>query len=213
MPLRSLCAQNWVFRVEPDMMTMTELIANPERTAQAQRSACGRREILMIKTNDAPMVPHVSEGLTRWNPFDEFGELRHRFDDLFARAFGYTPLSRLIPNETMTFEPVIDMYETEKNVDLYVSLPGFKPEMINVNVTPNYVAVEGERKVFCEEKAVVRRQGWVSSACNFSVTYTLPVEVIPKEVKAIFENGILHLILPKTVKAIETNVKVPVKTA
>jgi len=167
----------------------------------------------MIKTNEAPVIAHVPEGLTRWNPFDEFGELRHRFDDLFARAFGYTPLSRLIPNEGMTFEPVIDMYETEKSVDLYVALPGFKPEMITVNVTPIYVAIEGERKVISEEKAVIRRQGGVTSACSFSVNYALPVEVIPTEVKAIFEHGVLHLNLPKTVKAMETNVKVPVRSA
>src|SRR5262245_16471114 len=120
--------------------------AGPERTDKMQRCVCGRREITMITKSDVPIVPHVSEGLPRWSPFEEFGELRHRFDDLFSRAFGYTPLSRLIPNEPMTFEPVIDLYETETNLELYVSLPGFKPEMINVNVTPTFVLISGERK-------------------------------------------------------------------
>src|SRR5436305_368928 len=109
-----------------------------------------RREKEMVKTNDLPVQSHVSEPLTKWSPFEEFGDLRHRIDDLFARAFGYTPLSRMIPNEAMTFEPVVDMVETEKNLELFVALPGFTPEMINVNVTPSFVAIEGERKSYCD---------------------------------------------------------------
>jgi HSP20 family protein len=166
----------------------------------------------MIKTgSEVATTIHPTEGLTRWSPFDEFSDLRHRMEELFSRAFGYTPLSNLIPNEPMTFEPVVDIYEVDSKLDLFVSLPGYKPEFIVVNATQGAVTIKGERKCLYDENAIARRQGWVAASNNFSVTYTLPCEIAPNMVKALFENGILHLEMPKSERAVTRSVKVKVQ--
>ena len=64
----------------------------------------------MVKTfGEGTAVTRVPEGgFARWGVFDEFAELRHKMDELFSRSFGYTPLSRLLPNEPYVYEPIVD---------------------------------------------------------------------------------------------------------
>ena len=154
----------------------------------------------MVKTvNEGTAVARVPEGgVARWGVFDEFAELRHRMDDLFTRAFGYTPLSRMLPNEPFVYEPIVDIYETEAAVELFVSIPGFVPENIKVEALPESITIVGERKPLYNEKAVPVRQGWVAAPVTFSVDFTLPAKIDPNLVTATFLNGILHLIMPKT---------------
>ena len=41
-------------------------------------------------------------------PWSDFQEMRRGMDDLFSRYFGYTPLSHLIPDEAVAFEPMVE---------------------------------------------------------------------------------------------------------
>lgn len=154
----------------------------------------------MVKNfGEGTAVARVPEGgLARWGVFDEFAELRHKMDELFSRAFGYTPLSRLLPNEPFVYEPIVDIYETDAAVEFYAAIPGFVPENIKVEATPESICIQGERKPLYSEKAIVIRQGWVAYPVNFCCDYTLPVEIDPNNVKATFQNGVLHLIMKKT---------------
>lgn len=161
-----------------------------------------------------PVVRRSEGGLARWSPWDEFAELRHRMDDLFSQAFGYTPLSRLIPTETMEFEPAVDIYEVNDKVLVFASIPGFEPKQINLEVTPETITFTGERKaIYEDEKAVSHRVSGLSGQCNFKFYYTLPVEIDPNKVKATYTNGILKLEMPKTERARTKSVKVNVQAA
>lgn len=154
------------------------------------------------------------EALTRWSPWEELADIRHRMEELFSRAFGYTPLSRLIPGEPGVFEPDVDLYETNEKVILMAATPGFKPEEIKVEATPDTIQIEGERKaLFEDEKAVQHRGGWLSGSSRFSLSYTLPTEIDPNKVKATFSNGVLQLEMPKTERARAKGVKVNVTAA
>ncbi len=154
----------------------------------------------MVKTfGEGTAVTRVPEGgFARWGVFDEFAELRHKMDELFSRSFGYTPLSRLLPNEPYVYEPIVDIYETENAVELFVGIPGFLPESIKVEALPESISIEGERKPLYNEKAIPVRQGWVAFPVSFCVNYALPSKIDPNLVTATFLNGILHLIMPKT---------------
>jgi HSP20 family protein len=153
-------------------------------------------------------------GLTQWNPWNEMAEMRRQMDDLFSRAFGYTPLSHLIPSEAQIFEPDVDIYETDDKVLLDASLPGFAPDQINVEATGDTVTIQGERTAFNEdEKAVQHRQSRISGFTRFSATYSLPAEIDPNRVKATFRNGMLHLEMPKTEQARTKGVKIHVEGA
>src|SRR5438128_4349602 len=107
---------------------------------------------MMTRTieSNVPVRPvfETPGGLTRWHPFEDFPEIRHRMEDIFSRAFGYTPLSRLLPNEPFIYEPAVDIYEKTDVVELFAALPGFTVDMIKVEATPEYIVIVGERKPF-----------------------------------------------------------------
>jgi glyoxylase-like metal-dependent hydrolase (beta-lactamase superfamily II) len=77
------------------------------------------------------LMPRPEGAVTTWNPWSEMTDLRRRMDDLFSQAFGYTPLSRLIPSEFQAMEPEVDIHETDGAFQVLASLPGYKPEQID----------------------------------------------------------------------------------
>ena len=168
----------------------------------------------MTKTieSNVPVRPvfDVPGGMTRWNPAEELPLLRHRMEDLFSRAFGYTPLSRLLP-EPILYEPAVDIYEKTDVVELFAALPGFTVDMIKVEATPEYIVINGERKPLYEDKVPpIFRQGFVTTPWTFTVNFALPCEIDPNGVKAVFSNGVLHITMRKSEKALVRNIEVPV---
>jgi HSP20 family molecular chaperone IbpA len=135
-----------------------------------------------------------------WNPIEEFVTLNNRFNELFGRGFGYTPLARLLPADN-GFEPMIDVVYTEQNIEFYVALPGFTSEMINVEALPEAIVIAGERKplyVLPKEQIV---EGWAGVSATFRVSYPLNVEIDPIRVTATLHEGVLHVVLPLNEKA------------
>jgi HSP20 family protein len=148
-------------------------------------------------------------GVTRWSPWDEMTDLRHRMDELFSRAFGYTPLSHLIPADAGEFEPPVDIHEADDRFVAHLSLPGYVTKDINLEATPNAIQIAGERKtLYDDDKAVPHRKSGVSNSGSFRFTYELPSEIDPNKVKATFSNGVLHVEMPKTERARSKGVKV-----
>ena len=157
----------------------------------------------------APIVRRADVSTFR-NPWNEFQEMRHGMDDLFSRYFGYTPLSRLIPEEAPVFEPVVDIYETAEELLFFVAVPGFELKYIDVSVNADMLFVHGTRKPWIalpEDVRIYRRSGLVENE-QFTFNYTLPVPVDPDKVKATFHNGVLELHLPKIEAAKTRTIKV-----
>jgi HSP20 family protein len=106
--------------------------------------------------------------------------------------------------------PMMDVSETDGNVEIKLDLPGVKPEEIKVEVRGNEVMIHGERKEEKEEKdekrnfhRMERRWG------KFARTVMLPCEVAADKVEANYHNGVLELKLPK--REPNTSKTVPVK--
>ena len=147
-------------------------------------------------------------GLVRWNPARETVSLREAMDRLFEESFlrpdlfgaGETPASAL----------PLDMYETENDVVVKASVPGVKPEDIQVTVTGDLLTIKGEFK--SEEKSekhnVLRQERRYGSFCR---QLGLPVSVDSGQAAATFENGILTLTLPKVEAVKPKTVKVVAK--
>ncbi|MCS6776109.1 MAG: Hsp20/alpha crystallin family protein [Chloroherpetonaceae bacterium] len=149
--------------------------------------------------------------IVRWNPFQELAEMRQRMEELFNRGFSYTPIPRLFPTEAHIFEPALECVRTEKALEVFVPVPGFTPEEITVEVQDTNLTIKGERPpLFDQKKEEVRVPGWATTKATFAINYTLPVEVVPGEVKATLQNGVLHLTLPIAAKAIAKTVPVKV---
>ena len=129
--------------------------------------------------------------LIRWEPAREMMTLREAMDHLFDDAFT-RPLS-LGGNWSV---PAIDMYQTDNEVIVKATLPGFKASDVQLNVTGDLLTVKGECKHEEESKDKswhIREQRWGS----FERSVALPAAVVADKAKADFEDGILTVSLPK----------------
>ena len=133
--------------------------------------------------------------LTRWEPFRKTRRMHDMIDRIMDEAF--LDISRL--DEPMSGIVPIDIYQTDKDVVVKATMPGVKPEDINISITGETLTLEGEVKEefeFGDEKGVrfyvrERRYG------NYYRSLTLPTMVEADKASAEFENGILMLTLPK----------------
>lgn len=131
--------------------------------------------------------------LIRWEPARDFMTLReamnHLFDDAFTRPFS-------LSMRDGWSVPAIDMYQTDDDIVVKASIPGFNAEEVQISVTGEILTLRGEMKHEEENKDKswhVREQRWGS----FERSIALPTEVVADQAKAEFENGILIVTLPK----------------
>lgn len=141
--------------------------------------------------------------LTRWEPVREMMTLREAMDRLFDDAF-----TRPIGQGGSSGLPAIDLYQTNDEVVVKASLPGLKPEDVQISVTGDVLTLRGEFKQSEEKKEAtyhIREQRYGS----FERTIMLPTDVQTDKAKADFENGVLTVTLPKaeTVKPRTINIK------
>lgn len=129
--------------------------------------------------------------ISRWDPFAEMASLRETVDRLFEDPRTW----RVNFGNPGNFFPV-DVLDTNDEVVVKASLPGVKPDDIDISVTGQVLTLKGEATEEREEKAQnwyrrERRQG------SFVRQIQLPTEVDSGRAEALFENGVLRLTLPK----------------
>ena len=150
--------------------------------------------------------------LVRWEPFRDMMTLRDAMGQLFEESmvrrspFGVWPFGRREDAAT----PAVDMYETEGEVMVKASLPGLKPEEVDITITGNALEIRGETKEETEEK---RGDYYYKerSFGTFQRSLTLPVEIKADEAEAAFENGVLTLKMPKAEQAKAKQIKIQAK--
>ena len=96
-----------------------------------------------------------------------------------------------------SFEPAVNVAETEKEVEVTVELPGMKPEDVKVEMFEGGLMLSGERKAEREEKGktwhrVERTYG------AFRRFVPLPVAVEESKIEAKVTDGVLRVVLPKS---------------
>lgn len=129
--------------------------------------------------------------LIRWEPAREMMSLREAMDHLFNDAF-----TRPLNIRDGWSVPAIDMYQTDDEIVVKASIPGFKAEDVQINVTGDVLTIKGDLKQQDEKKDRswhIREQRWGS----FERGLALPTNVVADKAKAEFENGILTVTLPK----------------
>jgi len=142
--------------------------------------------------------------LTRWEPFREVMRLRDAMDRLFEDSFVHP--WRLSGDSDRWALP-LDMYQTDNDVVVKATLPGFKPEEVDISITGDTLSIKAEHK---EEQEVrdedyfyrERRYG------TFSRSVPIPVQVKSDKAEAVFEDGILTLTLPKAEEVKPKQIKV-----
>lgn len=134
--------------------------------------------------------------LVRWNPWGELDTLHTQMDQLFQQVFG-EPLTR---NGGDTVSLPVDIRQTDGAYVLEASVPGFRPEDVEVTFDNGILTVRGERREESEKKEgeYVRRERRAASVYR---QVSLPSEVEAERISAGFENGVLTITVPRTPKA------------
>ena len=103
------------------------------------------------------------------------------------------PIVRFSPR---TWQPAIDIYETDENVVALVELAGIEEDEIEVLVHNNIIIVRGERRDIKQGIKRIYSQMEVLWG-PFERSITLPANIDTERVNAFYEAGFLEVILPK----------------
>jgi len=140
--------------------------------------------------------------LMRWDPFTAVEPLSDAMDRVFPGSL--LPVWR---RGLSGVDAALDMYETDDAVVVKASVPGVKPEDVEVSVVGDTLTIRGEIKAdekvengqyLCRELARGR----------FARSVSLPGLVQADKAKAEFENGILTIQVPKVEEAKPKVIKV-----
>ena len=119
---------------------------------------------------------------TLYSPFLEINSVQRQIDQLFQEV---------LPTTSLVSRPPVEISVNEDSVELKIELPCVDIKDIDVEVSKQMVAINGQRECAAEVKNSEFYYG------KFSRLITLPVEVQNSQVTANYQDGILYLTLPK----------------
>ena len=131
--------------------------------------------------------------LVRWNPMRDMMRLRDEFDRLFDESMDFPAWRWSEPVDG----PAVDVAESDEAYIVKASLPGIKPEDLDISITDNILSIKGEVKAeetIAEGHYHMRERRYGA----FTRTITLPASVDVESVEATYEDGVLTLNAPKT---------------
>jgi HSP20 family protein len=140
--------------------------------------------------------------MDRWNPFRDMLTLREAMDRMFDESMLRTSLS---PGRAAGFP--IDLAETDQGFTLRATLPGVKPEDVQITIHGDTLTIRGESQAQEERK----EQNWIireHRSGSFHRMVTLPAAVNAEQSEARFQDGILELTLPKAEQARPRQIRV-----
>jgi HSP20 family protein len=137
--------------------------------------------------------------LSRWDPIGEMMTLRQAIDRLFEESFVPPSGGRGQALGGVNRFP-LDVAETDEGYVVRSSLPGVRPEDIEITAQGNTLTIRGECRPATapEGHRVLVRECW---AGEFSRSVTLPGPIDVNRAEARCENGILIVTLPKAESA------------
>ena len=127
------------------------------------------------------------------------------FDNLFNDAFGRSMWNadKELYGKNAARVMKTDVHETEDSYELAIDLPGFKKDEVNVELKDGYLtisAAKGLDKDQEDKKGKYIRQERYAGACSRS--FYVGESVMPEDIHASFENGILQGSVPKAAQKV-----------
>lgn len=157
--------------------------------------------------------------ITRWDPWDDMLTLRDAMDQLLRESF-VRPRTMLGQGGGMSgIGMPIDLRETDDDYTVTATMPGVKPEDINIQIKGDTLQISGEVRDEYQQPQTTQTEGqqgqqrqqsqqtetgqrgnWLVRERRygrFQRSITLPTNVKADHATANFENGVLTLTLPK----------------
>ncbi|MGG9972757.1 Hsp20/alpha crystallin family protein [Ferruginibacter sp. SUN002] len=118
------------------------------------------------------------------------------FDDFLNRDIFNWGLSNF--SNTNTTIPAVNIKETSDNYEVEVAAPGMTKKDFKVVLEGNNLTISSEKTAQKEQNEDVRYTSREFSYQSFSRTFTLQKDVVDTEkIEAKYEDGVLHLLIPK----------------
>jgi len=129
-----------------------------------------------------------------------FSEMEKELDKFFSEPF----FSEAFTLQKSRAFPKVDIVEGETRYKMFVALPGFDKDNINIKVKDNTISISGESTTYDENNTFVVKEIATRKFCR---VFPFPKKVDFSKVNdATFKNGILTILLPK-VKDVKENIK------
>lgn len=139
--------------------------------------------------------------ITRKQPVDPMLDLLYNLERRMGRVF--EPFALLdVPQNGLAgaWAPVVDIVEEPELIKIVAEIPGVKPEDVRVSFENNILTISGTKEQVAEEKAE-KVHRYERTYGEFTRTFTLPATVDASKIKAVVEQGLLTLTLPKSEQA------------
>jgi HSP20 family protein len=142
--------------------------------------------------------------IERWDPFREAISLREAMNSLLQESF-VRPAG--FPAQNGVTALPLDVAETEGEFVVKASVPGLRPEDVQITVLGDTLTIRGESRAEDEKKGEhwhlrERRYG------TFQRSLTLGTPVNADQAQARYEHGVLTLTLPKAEEARPRQIKI-----
>ena len=129
--------------------------------------------------------------VTRWDPFREMVTMRRAVDRLIENSVGDQG-----EWQQPEWSLALDVVENEDSFLVKASVPGAKPEDIDITFNKGMLTIRGEMKDESEQENGqyhLRERRWGS----FSRSIALPQTIKAEDIQAEYNNGVLLLKMPK----------------
>lgn len=140
--------------------------------------------------------------LIRWNPRNDMSvsDPFKSFDELFEDLWRNWPSRLMSDTARPLLRPAMDVLENDNELTVRMDLPGLAPENLKVEVNDGVLTISGEVGDTIEKEGE-RYHYRERSYGAFQRSLRLPNTIDTEKVDATFENGVLHLTLPKLPEA------------
>ena len=132
------------------------------------------------------------------------GNMQHQFPQLFDDFFNRDIFNWGLTNysDTNTTIPAVNIKETTDSYEVEVAAPGMNKKDFSVQLEGNMLTISSEKELHKEQNDSIRYSAREFSYQSFSRTFTLQKNVVDTEkIQATYEDGVLHLIIPKREEA------------
>lgn len=136
---------------------------------------------------------YANRGLSALEEFST--DMERVFDSLLGRTVG----SALRATNSGKFVPSLDITETPEDFQVTVDLPGVNPDDVKLEMQDGSLSISGHRESKTEEKEKNYHRVERSSGTFFR-SIPVPSEVDVDKIEANYEQGVLHVKLPKSEK-------------
>jgi HSP20 family protein len=137
--------------------------------------------------------------LVKWNPRTrELSRMHETIDDVIRDFFSEPWQAAAAP--AADWMPRTDVVEEAGQYLVMLDLPGMKQEDIRISLDNGSLSIQGERK--SEHESTARGYARFERASgSFTRTFSVPTTIDGKRIEAVYKDGVLTVVLPKSEEA------------